>query len=60
MLGQARCAATVFSGAGDEWAGHVLTADAVLAMPEIGVELPLAEVYAGIKFAADEPSPEDA
>lgn len=40
-------------------AGHVLTGDAVLAMPEIGVDLPLAEVYAGIAFASDDPPPED-
>ncbi len=60
MLEQARRAATVFSRAGDDWAGHVLTGDAVLAMPEIGVDLPLAEAYAGIEFATDDPSPEDA
>lgn len=60
MLEQARRAATVFARAGDDWVGHVLTGDAALAMPEIGVELPLAEVYAGIAFATDDPSPEDA
>ena len=59
MLEQARRAATVFSRTGDDWAGHVLLGDAVLAMPEIGVDLPLAEVYARIEFATD-PSPEDA
>ena len=32
--------------------------DAVLDMPEIGVDLPLAEVYARIEFATD-PSPEN-
>lgn len=60
MLEQARQAATVFARTGDDWAGHVLAGDAVLAMPEIGVELPLAEAYAGIEFAADDPSPEGA
>lgn len=60
MLEQTRCAATVFARTGDGWAGHVLTGDAVLAMPEIGVELPLAEAYAGIGFATDDPPPEDA
>ncbi len=60
MLEQARRAATVFARTGDDWVGHVLTGDAVLAMPEIGIELPLAEVYAGIAFATDDPSPEDA
>jgi len=60
MLEQARRAATVFARAGDDWVGHVMMGDAVLAMPEIGVELPLAKVYAGIAFATDEASPEDA
>lgn len=60
MLEQTRCAATVFARGGDDWVGHVLTAGAVLAMPEIGVELPLAELYPGITFAADDPTPEDA
>lgn len=60
MLEQARRAATVFARAGDDWAGHVLTGDAVLAMPEVGVELPLTEVYAGIAFASEDPSTENA
>ncbi len=60
MLEQARRAATVFSRVGDDWTGHVLTGDAVLAMPEIGVDLPLAEAYGGIEFATDDPPPEDA
>ena len=50
MLEQVRCAATVFARAGDDWAGHVLTAGAVLAMPEIGIDLPLDGLYAGIDF----------
>ena len=60
MLEQTRRAATVFSRLGDDWTGHVVTGDAVLAMPEIGVDLPLAEAYAGIELATDDPSPEDA
>ena len=60
MLEQARQAATVFVRAGGDWVGHVLLHGAMLAMPEIGVELPLAELYAGIAFAADDPSPDDA
>ena len=50
MLEQTRQAATVFSRAGDDWVGHVLTEGALLTMPEIDVELPLGEIYAGIKF----------
>jgi Uma2 family endonuclease len=60
MLEQARRAATVFARAGDDWVGHVLTRDAALVMAEIGVELPLAGLYAGIAFATDDPLPEDA
>lgn len=51
MLEQASHAATVFSRAGEDWIGRVLTGEAVLAFPEIGVELPLREAYAGIAFA---------
>lgn len=50
MLEQTRQAATVFSRAGDDWVGHILTEDALLTMPEIDVELPLGEIYAGIEF----------
>ena len=60
MLEQARCAATVFARMGDDWAGHLPTGDAVLAMPEIGADLPLAELYAGIEFAADDGARDDA
>ncbi len=60
MLEQARCAATVFARMGGDWAGHLLTGDAVLAMPEIGVDLPLAELYAGIEFATDDAPPDEA
>ena len=44
MLEQDRVAATVFARAGADWAGHVLTGDERLWMPEIAVELPLSEL----------------
>jgi len=47
---------TVFARVGDDWVGHVVSADAVLQMPEIGIELPLADLFEGVRFA----SPEDA
>ena len=50
MLEQDRQAATVFARAGDDWVGHVVSGDAVLVMPEIGIELPLAELYEGVSF----------
>ncbi len=48
---QDRIGATVFARDGDDWTGHVLADADVLAMPEIGIEVPLAELYAGLDFA---------
>ncbi|MEO9191907.1 MAG: Uma2 family endonuclease [Acetobacteraceae bacterium] len=50
LLEQLRPAATVFERAGDDWVGHVLESPAVLAMPEIGIELPLSELFEGVEF----------
>lgn len=50
MLEQDRPGATIFSRNGDDWVGHVLAGDAVMALPEIGIELPLAELYEGVVF----------
>jgi len=33
---------------------HVIGADAVLAMREIGINVPLAELYEGVEFEAPE------
>src|SRR5262249_23758382 len=51
MLEQDRQAATVFACEGDRWVGTLLTGDAVLAMPEIGIDLPLAELYEGLDLS---------
>ena len=48
MLEQDRRGATIFSRDGDDWVGHVLAGDVALALPEIGIELPLAELYEGV------------
>jgi Uma2 family endonuclease len=50
MLEQDQSAATVFTRAGDDWAGHILDAGA---MPEIGIEVPLAEFYEGRDLSAN-------
>ncbi|MBV9756687.1 MAG: Uma2 family endonuclease [Alphaproteobacteria bacterium] len=55
MLEQSAASATVFSRAGYDWIGRlVMGLDAVLALPALGVEVPLAEIYAGIELAEDE------
>jgi Uma2 family endonuclease len=52
MLEQDRCAATIFSREAEEWIGRYLFGgDAVLRMPEIGIELPLSELYADISLS---------
>ncbi len=50
MLEQDSVGATVYARAGDLWTHEILIADSALALPEIGVELPLAELYEGIVF----------
>jgi Uma2 family endonuclease len=50
ILSQNEVGGTMFERIGDDWVGHLLAADAVLGMPEIGVEVPLAEFYEGIDF----------
>jgi len=54
MLEQAAIEATMFSraDAGAEWIGTILGADAMLRMPEIGVDLPLAALYANVDFSS--------
>ena len=54
MLEQERIGATVFTRTGDDWVGHILADDAVLAMPEIGIEVPLAELYDGLDFSSSD------
>jgi Uma2 family endonuclease len=51
MLEQDRIAATVFARINGDWAGHLLLDDAILKMPEIGIEVPLAEFYEGLELA---------
>ena len=50
MLEQDGPGGTVFSRIGGEWLGRVFDATAVLDMPEIGIAVPVAELYEGISF----------
>jgi len=52
MLEQAAVAATVFVRADTDWVGHVLTGAIALDLPEIGISVPLAELYAGLELAS--------
>ena len=50
MLEQSRAAATVFERNGADWVGHLVLGEADLALPEIGITLPLTELYDGVTF----------
>ncbi len=54
ILSQAEVGATVFERIADDWVGHLLGPAAILRMPEIDIEFPLAELYEGVDFAPDE------
>ncbi len=53
MLEQDSVNAVVYARSGDAWTHEILVADSILALSEIGVELPLAELYVGIVFEAE-------
>jgi Uma2 family endonuclease len=54
ILEQVRQAATIFSRQDGDWVGHIATGDTELAMPEIGITLPLAELYLDVEFPPDD------
>ena len=54
MLEQDAVGATVYARSGDAWTHEILVADSILALPEIGVSLPLTELYGGIVFEAEQ------
>lgn len=57
ILEQTGIGATVFAREGGDWVARVLEGgDAVLALPEIGMEVPLGEFYLGLIF--DPPLPD--
>ena len=53
ILSQDQILATMFERIGDDWVGHILSRDAVIAMPEIGIAVPLVELYDGIDLTPE-------
>jgi Uma2 family endonuclease len=51
ILRQNKIAGTMYERIGDDWIWHVLSAASVLRMPEIGIEVPLAEFYIDIDLS---------
>src|SRR5271166_3620399 len=54
MLEQDAVGATIYARSGETWTHEIMVADSILALPEIGVSLPLAELYEGIVFEAEQ------
>jgi Uma2 family endonuclease len=48
LLAQDVMGGTMFERVGEDWIGHILGPESLLAMPEIGIEVPIAEFYEGI------------
>ena len=60
VLQQTKAAAAVFSRKGGDWLTDLLAGDeAVLLMPEIGVKIPLSELYRRVEFEAEVSEAED-
>jgi Uma2 family endonuclease len=54
VLSQDEQGGTMFERIGEDWVGHLLPADFILRMPEIGIDVPLAEFYEGVEFPPPE------
>jgi Uma2 family endonuclease len=57
LLAQDVMGGTMFERVGDDWVGHVLGPESLISMPEIGVDVRVAEFYDGVELAP--PSTED-
>jgi Uma2 family endonuclease len=53
ILEQTKATAVVFARKGEDWVSEVITDAGVLRMPEIGIEVPLAELYADIDVSEE-------
>jgi hypothetical protein len=56
LLEQDSVNAVVYARSRDAWTHEILVTDSILTLLEIGVELPLAELYEGIVFEAQDQS----
>ncbi len=53
ILEQTKAAATVYARSGDAWQAEILVGDAALVLPEVGVSVPLAELYEDVTFSVE-------
>jgi hypothetical protein len=50
VLEQELVAGTMFERMNGDWIGRLLRPDSILRMPEIGIEVPIRELYQGVEF----------
>ena len=58
MVEQTLPRATMFAREDTRWVGTLLGPDAVIAMPELGIDLPLAGLWDGVDLTETDPEPE--
>ncbi len=51
ILAEDEIGGTMFERIGGDWVGHILGADAILRMPQIGVEVPISEFYEAVDLS---------
>jgi Uma2 family endonuclease len=54
VLAQDAIGGTMFERVGEDWTGRLLSADSLLRMPEIGIEVSMTEFYEGVELAAED------
>ncbi len=59
LLEQDSMTATVHERAGEDWTTRTLTGDAMLGLPEVGIEVPLPDLYVGVVLAPPPDGPTD-
>ena len=57
VLQQTHAGAIVFTRKGDDWVADTIVADGVLHMPEIGLDVPLSDVYADVVLSNEVADP---
>jgi Uma2 family endonuclease len=60
LLQQTHAGATVFSRKGEDWVADIVKAAEMLRLPEIGIEIPLAEIYVDVDLIGRDDGEEDA
>jgi len=54
ILSQNEVGGTMFERVEGDWIGRLLSAESLIRMPEIGIEVPMVEFYEGVEFAQGE------